>query len=327
MPGNGAVGRLELHSPIRRNQHGGHHGQTPESGGDHVAHHVAVVVLQRPNKPAFGPDTAGHSVVNESIEVGDAQFFKLRPVGGFILLFKDPFELPVINLGNGILGGEPQILLLGQGVLETGAGKRPNAGFLVVLALPDGGTVYRLDIQRLLRPALPPEGEGGRPRLLRGHVHGLVHVAIGVPGDGDGGLPVLHHGPDTGQDDRGPEGRAVQNSPNGAVGGFPHFGELRVLLHPLAVGCNRGALHRHAQAFGGLSGIHGDLVLCSVPAQQPQVVILGLQVHKRQNQFFLNHSPENTGHLIPVHLHQRGGHLNLFHKNASVNLPAWRNSS
>ena len=39
---------------------------------------------------------------------------------------------------------------------------------------------------------------------------------------------------------------------DGAVGALPHLGELGVLLHPLAVGGDGGALHRHAVQEGCL---------------------------------------------------------------------------
>ncbi|CAN3994076.1 hypothetical protein GMJFJA_GMJFJA_03590, partial [Dysosmobacter welbionis] len=88
----------------------------------------------------------------------------------------------------------------------------------------------------------------------------LVHIAVGVAGDGDGRLPVLHNRVDHGQDNGRPEGGAVQNRPDGAVGALPHLRQLGVLLHPLAVGGDGGALHRHAQALGGVGGVDGHLV-------------------------------------------------------------------
>ena len=49
--GHGAVGGLVLVVAVRGHQHAGHHGQGAEGGGDHVAHHIAVIVLQAQMKP------------------------------------------------------------------------------------------------------------------------------------------------------------------------------------------------------------------------------------------------------------------------------------
>ena len=313
VPGDGAVGRLELHGAVRRYQHGGHHGKTAEGGGHHVAHHVAVVVFQRPDEAAPGADHPRHRVIDERVEVGEAQPFKLRLVGGLILLLEDPFELSVVDLGDGVLGGEPQVLPLIDGVLEAAAGKGTDALLRVVLALPHGGTADRLNGEGLLRAALALEGEGGGARLLGHHVHSLVHIAVGVAGDGDGRLPVLHNRVDHGQDNGRPEGGAVQNRPDGAVGTLPHLRQLGVLLHPLAVGGDGGALHRHAQALGGVGGVDGHLVPRLVPMEQAQVIVLRFQVHEGQDQLFLDPGPQNPGHLIAVHLHQGGGHLDFIH--------------
>ena len=107
---------------------------------------------------------------------------------------------------------------------------------------------------------------------LRGHIHSLVHVSVGMAGDGDGSLPVFYHRMNAGQNNGGPKGGSVQNGPDGAVGGLPHLRELRILLHPLLVGRDGGALHSHAQALGGVGSIYRHLILRLVPVQQAQII-------------------------------------------------------
>ena len=200
MPGHGAMGGLILRGAVRRHQHGGHHGQAPEGGGHHVAHDVAVVVLAGPNKPALGADDPSYGVVNEGIEIGDAQLLKVGLVA-LELLLKHLLELAVIDLGDGVLGGEPQVLLGVNGVLEAGPGKGADAAFLVVLALPHGGPVHLLHGNGLLRAALALKGHGTHAGLGGVQVHALIHVAVGMPGDGNGLFPVLHHGMDSVHED------------------------------------------------------------------------------------------------------------------------------
>ena len=50
--GHGAMGGLVLIVAVRADQNAGHHGQRAKGGGDHIAHHVAVVVLAGPDKAA-----------------------------------------------------------------------------------------------------------------------------------------------------------------------------------------------------------------------------------------------------------------------------------
>ena len=126
MLGDGAVGGLILGGAVRGHQHGGHHGKASEGGGDHVAHNVAVVVLAGPDEPALRADDPGHSVIDEGVKVGDAQLLEVRLVA-FKLLLKHPLELAVIDLGDGVLGGKPQVLPGVDGVLEAGAGKGADA--------------------------------------------------------------------------------------------------------------------------------------------------------------------------------------------------------
>ncbi len=76
---HGAVRRLVFILAVRRDEHTGHHRQRTERGRDHVAHHVTVVVLARPDKAALRPDHARNCIVDERVEVFDALLRKLFP--------------------------------------------------------------------------------------------------------------------------------------------------------------------------------------------------------------------------------------------------------
>ena len=81
---HGAVRGLVLKLAAGGDEHAGHHGQAAESRGDHVAHHVAVVVFQRPDEAAAAADDAGHRVVDQRIEVFDARGLKGGLELGFV---------------------------------------------------------------------------------------------------------------------------------------------------------------------------------------------------------------------------------------------------
>ena len=114
-------------------------------------------------------------------------------------------------------------------------------------------------------------------------------------------------------EDRSAEHGAVQNGTDGAVGALPHLGQLGIFLHALLVGCNGGTLDSHAQTAGCVGGIYGNLIAGLIAVQKAQIVVLGFQFHKGQDQLVLDHLPQNAGHLIAVHLHQGSCHFNLFH--------------
>ena len=47
--------------------------------------------------------------------------------------------------------------------------------------------------------------------------------------------------------------------------------------------------------------------------EEAQVIVFRFQLHKGENQLFLDHGPQDAGHLVAVHLHEGGGHFDLFH--------------
>ena len=307
-----AVSRLVLVDARRAHEHRGHHGQRPEGARHHVAHHVAVVVLAGPDEAALGLHDPGHGVVDERVEVLDAGLLEAGRVLIVVDLLEDVLEAVVVLLGDGVLGGEPQVLLGVQGELEAAHGETRDGGVQVVHALGHAGAVVLVHQLADLRAVVA----GVHKLHLAGAGHAdlgvLVHIAVGMAGDGDGARPVAHAGLDAFHNDGGAEHRAVEHRADGAVGALPHLLQV-VLLHPSGVRRNGGALHGHAQTLGGLGGLDGDHIVGSVAVLQAQIVVLGLQVHEGADQLVFDHLPDDAGHLIAVHLHKRRGHLNLGH--------------
>ena len=95
---DGAVGGLVLVVAVGAYEHGGHHGEAAEGGGEHVAHDVAVVVLARPDEAALGLHDAGDGVVDQGVEVLDAERLELLLVLGLVEVGKDVLEAVVVLL-------------------------------------------------------------------------------------------------------------------------------------------------------------------------------------------------------------------------------------
>ncbi len=133
-----------------------------------------------------------------------------------------------------------------------------------------------------------------------------------MSGHGDGFFPPRHRRTEKGKQDGGAERRSVQHGADGSVGGGPDLRQV-VFLLPLAVGGDGGAFDRHAQPLRGIGRVNGHLVPRFVPMAKAQIVVLCFQIHVGLNQLILNDLPENAGHLIPIHLHQRYLHFDFFH--------------
>ena len=130
--------------------------------------------------------------------------------------------------------------------------------------------------------------------------------------NGNGLGPVLDIRNDTVYEDGCAEYRTVKNGTDGSVGALPHFLQV-ILLHTGAVGGDGCALDCNAVLEGCICGIYGYTVVGCISVLQTEIVILCLQIHKRKNQLILDHLPEDSGHLISVHLYKRGCHFNFVH--------------
>ena len=95
---------LELEFSVGRYQHGGHHCQRAEGGGNHVGHNVAVIVLARPDVSALTSDNAGDRVVDKGVEILYAKLLKLFLVVLFINILENELEGLIVFLRDSILG-------------------------------------------------------------------------------------------------------------------------------------------------------------------------------------------------------------------------------
>ena len=81
-----------------RNQYRGHHSQRTESGTEHIAHHVTIIVLACPDEATLATDYASHRIIYQRIEVFDAEFSEFLLVVTLVNLFEDLTELRIVSL-------------------------------------------------------------------------------------------------------------------------------------------------------------------------------------------------------------------------------------
>ena len=307
MARDGAVRRFELVRSRRRNEHRSHHGERTERRRHHIAHDVAVIVLERPDEAALGAHDASDRVVDEGVEILYPRRFELLFVLRLVDLRENVLEGVVVDLGNGVLGGEPQVRLGVERVIEATAREALYARLRVVDRLQDA-----------LLAAEVEHGEGVavaaqlRLAALRLHLHALVYVAVRVTGNDDRLLPAGHERSYAAHDDGRTEHRTVHLGTDGRVGARPHLLQPE-FLHALRVGGYGGALHAHAEPEARFRRVHGHLVVRRVAVLEREVVILRLEIHIRSDEDVLHPLPQHARHFVPVDLDERCVHLDFIH--------------
>ena len=135
MAGDRAVRGFVFELAVRAAEHRSHHRERAESRGYHVAHDVAVIILQSPDKAALASDNARDRIVDQRVEVGEAELIELLFIAFVIQLLEHVAEVHVVLFRNSVLAREPEILLCLDRVLETRVRERFDRRVLVVDAL------------------------------------------------------------------------------------------------------------------------------------------------------------------------------------------------
>ena len=228
-------------------------------------------------------------------------------------------ETGIVGFRNGVLGGKPQVLLSVDSKLKAAVGKGANRLVGVMHALDNARCVEVMDHHFLVLAALAVEDELGHTGLIGPQFHTLVHIAVSMARNGYRFFPVFHHRVDGRNGYRSPENGAVHNAADGTVRTLPHLMEL-ILGHALRIGGDSGTFHGHTILAGGTGRVDSDLIAGLVAVRKTKVVVFCLQVNKRKDKLVLDHLPQYAGHLVAIHLHERGRHLNLFHKRVISNI-------
>ena len=149
-------------------------------------------------------------------------------------------------------------------------------------------------------------------RFLNVHLCILVYIPICMTGNGDRLFPVAYTRLNSIYNNRCTEYGTIQDGTNSAVRAFVHFLQV-ILVHSCLIWGNGGTFYSNSVFLGCLCCIYSNLVICVISVLQAKIIIFSLQVNKRIQKFILNKLPENTGHLISVHLYKGCVHLNFCH--------------
>ena len=150
----------------------------------------------------------------------------------------------------------------------------------------------------------------------------FIYIAVCMTGNRNRLFPVTHTRLNTLYDNRGTENSSVEHGTNGSVRALPHFFQI-VLCHTRCIRRNGGTFDCYTVFLGSVCGIYGYLIVRFVSVFQSKIVIFRFQINKREKQLIFDHFPENSGHLISIHLYQRSGHLNFFHSRPPFSIPVY----
>ena len=187
--------------------------------------------------PALGADDPRHGVVDEGVEVFDAQGLELLFVFGVVDLLEDILEVWSYCLEMVSFVANHRSCLVSMAYWKQDRAKELMDLSVLNCACSTPGpsnlfTVCQWAVRRRSVAGKHQLGLAGAGHAVLGRA---VDVAKGVARDGDGFFPGAHHRRDTLDHDGRAEHRAVQNGADGAVGALPHLGKV-VFLHALALG-------------------------------------------------------------------------------------------
>ncbi len=148
-------------------------------------------------------------------------------------------------------------------------------------------------------------------------LHISIDITVGMTRHDDGGLPSADIGFDPLDQDRSTENSTVQSRTDRSVGALVHSLQI-VFLYTSRIGGNSRALDSDTIFFRGFCSIYCDLVIGLIPLRESEVIILCLEIDVGKKEIILDHFPDDTGHLISIHLYKRSLHHNFAHSPSSL---------
>ena len=309
-----SMSSLILIISMRRYQNRSHHSKRSKRRGNHITHHVSVIVFACPNESAFCFHHTCNCIINQCIEVSNTSLFKF-----FFEIFvehflENIFKSMVILFGNRILCRKPEILFCIQCKIKAASCKTFNRIVKIMHTLRNSCTCKIMYQSSCLRSILRSINKFYLSRSRNHHLCVFVHITICMTCQCNRFFPVLDTWLNSFDNNRCTENRTVQNRTDGSIRAFPHFFEV-VLLHTCCIWSNCCTFYCNTIFFGGIGSIYSNLVVCLISFFQTKIIIFCFQINKWQQQFILNHGPENTCHLVSIHFNQRCFHLNFVHNN------------
>ena len=194
--------------------------------------------------------------------------------------------------------------------------ERADALVCVVHALENASTLEVVDNHLLVLATLAVEDEFSNTSFFSTDFNTLIDIAIGVTSNRNRLFPSRNIGLNTLYYYGCTENGSVHYRPDSTVRALIHFTKV-IFLNSGIIRCDSRALNGNSKSVCSICRVDSYLIAGLITMFKSKIVILCLQIDKRIQQFVLYHLPDNTGHLISIHLYQRCCHLNF-----SQNIPS-----
>ena len=182
---------LVLINAAGRYQYRGHHGQIAVSGSYHIGHYITIIILTCPDESALRTDDTGYGIIDQSVEIFDAQFLKFSLILVIIDLLENILEGMIVFFGNGVLGGEPQILLRIYGIAKACSCKALDRLIRIVDTLNDTCSIKIMDQFTGLGAVCCSKYQFCLTGAGYLDLSIFIHIAVSMTGNGNGLGPVL----------------------------------------------------------------------------------------------------------------------------------------
>ena len=218
----------------------------------------------------------------------------------------------VIFFGNGIFCCKPKILFCIQRITKTASCKTFNRCIDIVHSLDNTCSIKIMDQLSCLCSVRCCVDQFCLSRSRNLHLGSFIYIPISMTGNRDRLLPVLYTWFNSFYHDRSTKYRSIQNRTDCSVRTLPHLFEF-IFFYPCRIRCNGRTFDCYFVLLCCISRINCNLVICLIAVFQSKIIIICLKIDIRQKKIIFYHPPENSGHLISVHLNNRCRHLNFTH--------------
>ena len=298
---NCSVSSLILKISFRRYQHGSHHCKRTECGRNHITHNISIIVLAGPDKSTFCLHNTGYDIIDQTVEVSQAGFFKFI----FKLCLKDLlenlFKSSIVCLGNGILASEPYILFGIQCIIKAASCKALYGIIQVVHAAENTCSVKMLDQFFTLFSVLALKYEICISRFVNIKFCIFIDVTICMTCKCDRFHPVLYTWLNSFYYNRSAEYGSIKNSTDRSIRTLVHFFQI-ILFHSGCIRCDGSTFYCNSVFLGCFCRINRHLIICLVSVFKAKIIILCIQFQIWCEKFVFDDLPQNTCHFVSIHL-------------------------
>ena len=144
------------------------------------------------------------------------------------------------------------------------------------------------------------------------HLCIFIYISICMSCNSDWFFPVFYTWLNAFYNNRCTKYSSVKYCTDRSVRTPPHFFQI-VLFHTCRIRCDCCTFYCNFIFLGCISSIDCYLIICLISMFQTQIIIFCVQFNIWLQKIFFDHLPENSCHLVSVHLYDRCCHFNFCH--------------